>query len=238
VILADISGGELFADTIVAAINTMTHAGAVAVGARVSGKVFKNKYGTAYKTIVASTPAPNPNPHARSWLLVERILANPFECKIKASPGTDYGTLYDSDSVDMDNAASIGGGTTTPKALNDTGARAKIVWSPFPADTINVTSPTVKGHGIVPAYIVLAHELSHADRIMRGTSLLPRVGSISGMMPEASLAAFPLLGGTRVDWEHVEMVGFTVANYAVKDADVVTENEMCGEHGLQPRFNY
>jgi hypothetical protein len=234
-ILAEISGGDNFALTAVAALNRLTHPNAVKLGARLAGRFSKNKYGTPYKLIITSAPVPQPHPHPQCWRLVSRIIDSGYECKIKAGAKVNFGTQYEPD--DDSKADFLGGGITKPKALRDQGARAKIEWAPAAASTLNIVGMK-RERGNIPAFMVLAHELSHADRIMRGKSLLPRPGTRSGEPAQGFIAGNEALGKTAVDWEHVEMVGFSVSGYALKDPDVVTENAMREEHGLPKRINY
>jgi hypothetical protein len=235
-ILVETSSGDGFALVTISAINKLTFDGAVKLGAAVT------KYGTPYKSLVADSNAPALNPHPRAWLMLERMLASKHECKIKAAPGTDYGATYDIEGTDVDIPTTlVVNPITAPKALKSSGARAKITWPPVPIPTFNYDAAAggrPQSMAPVPAFIILAHELSHADRIMRGTSLMLKVGSKSGMPASAKLDGIEGLPSFSVDFEHVEMVGWTADAYTCQDPDVVTENEMRAEHGVALRTRY
>ncbi|WP_179954087.1 M91 family zinc metallopeptidase [Denitrobaculum tricleocarpae] len=244
-----VAKGDGLVKITVDALNALTHANAF--------EVADGAGSATHAVLTPKTPPPSAYAHNACFGLAYRMMINPSVCTIETSPGLNLGTV----AVDDPNAQDELGGATTQAAdskgagnpahfgssqswgeyltfkedKSGKGSGAKIVWNPYAASTLNwVGGKSKREH--VPACIVLAHELSHADRMMRGTSLVGVVGKVA---PPAYSAKVP---GTdyesMVDIEHIEMVGFTSASWQCKDADVISENQMRREHGIPLRVNY
>jgi len=75
---------------------------------------------------------------------------------------------------------------------------------------------------------VLAYELSHADRMLQGTSLVDMVCRVSAGSTYT----------TMVHIKHIEMVGLTSLQWTCKNPDVIMRNTIRGEHNMAGRCNY
>jgi hypothetical protein len=243
-------------DVAVAALNRLTHTKAFRRGDAVK----------KYYTLVPDAEAPLEHPHPASWTLISRIYASGYLCKIKLSPGMELGASVDVESTEvtsemveksqMGDARASAKDTrgaansekfkdgyfsnlfcccSKPKPTIGIGSHVKVVWNPFPNQTWNLVEGKQKAE-MVPAFLILAHELLHADRMMRGKSLgdvvgFKSLGAESASVPDTTVSSM-------VDYEHIEVIGLEGANHVTTDKDVVTENQIRSEHKFNPRTKY
>jgi len=92
----------------------------------------------------------------------------------------------------------------------------------------------------VPAHIVLAHELIHADRSMRGLTFSGTAqGTVSFQAERAGFSPFRLIAGSTKTMTHTfplnEMPTIGISHFT---SNCITENMIRREHGLDMRTSH